>query len=63
MAESYPERRKHFFDLAAAYRNAASMMEPQVTDGSTATSSRSAEALNLRPRRRRQLKQKRSVTN
>jgi hypothetical protein len=35
MAESYPERRKHFFDLAAAYRNAASMMEPQVTDGAT----------------------------
>jgi hypothetical protein len=30
-AEPYPERRKHFFDLATAYRNAANMV--QVTDG------------------------------
>src|SRR5262245_12864846 len=35
MAESYPERRKHFLDLATVYRNAANMMEPQVTDGAT----------------------------
>src|SRR5262245_49122979 len=28
MAESYPERRKHFFDLATAYRNAANMADP-----------------------------------
>jgi hypothetical protein len=35
MAESYPERRKHFFDLATAYRNAANMVELRVTDGAT----------------------------
>jgi hypothetical protein len=35
MAESYPERRKHFLDLATVYRNAANMMEPQVTEGPT----------------------------
>jgi hypothetical protein len=35
MAESYPERRKHFFDLATVYRNAANMAEPQVTYGAT----------------------------
>jgi hypothetical protein len=32
MAESYPERRKYFLDLATVYRNAA---EPQVTEGAT----------------------------
>ena len=35
MTESYPERRKHFLDRATVYRNAANMMEPQVTEGAT----------------------------
>ena len=61
MAESYPERRKHFFDLATAYKNAANTAERQVRHGAardsdfwsgTAVSMRDVAAANAGCRRR-----------